>query len=57
MPSLPYFTNIFKIKVKVGAQINQMGPSSDAKSTETQAIKILDKYYSKWQHNMQLSIS
>lgn len=46
-----------KINVRVGAQINQISPSLDAKSTETQAIKILDEYYSRWQQNLQLSIS
>lgn len=38
----------FFFNFKVGVQTNQMSTSLDVKSTETQAIKILDEYYSRW---------
>lgn len=40
--------NLFFFNFKVGVQTNQMSTSLDVKSTETQAIKILDEHYSRW---------
>lgn len=45
---LHWDANLFFFNFKVGVQTNQMSTSLDVKSTETQAIKILDEYYSRW---------